>query len=189
MGGFTGCQGLSFTIANDFFSKNVLICCSDNATIVWKTSNLASIDLQSAHSLWDACFAVMDLWLKTSFVMFQANAASAGMSVSDECTMKFMELKRKRTYWYIISKIDEKLQQFTLEKTGDPGVSYEDFNCTNFLRRIADMGFMISTSPLRTTDRRAKSFSLDVKWFILWFGKTEIVKSFMLLFYFCHFIF
>jgi hypothetical protein len=77
--------------------------------------------------------------------------------------MKFMELKRKRTYWYIISKIDEKLQQFTLEKTGDPGVSYEDFNCTNFLRRIADMGFMISTSPLRTTDRRAKSFSLDVK--------------------------
>jgi hypothetical protein len=29
--------------------------------------------------------------------MFQANAASAGMSVSDECTLKFMELKRKKT--------------------------------------------------------------------------------------------
>jgi cofilin len=68
--------------------------------------------------------------LKTSFVKFEANAASAGMSVSDECTMKFMELKRKRTYWYIISRIDEKLQQITLEKTGAPSASYEDFNCT-----------------------------------------------------------
>jgi len=62
--------------------------------------------------------------------MFQANAASAGMSVSDECTLKFMELKSKKTYWYIISKIDEKLQQITLEKTGAPGASYGDFNCT-----------------------------------------------------------
>jgi hypothetical protein len=46
------------------------------------------------------------LVIENLFCMFQTNAASAGMSVSDECTLKFMELKRKKTYWYIISKID-----------------------------------------------------------------------------------
>jgi cofilin len=56
----------------------------------------------------------------------QANAAS-GMAVSDECKLKFMELKRKKTYRYIIFKIDEKAQQITLEKTGEPGESYEQF--------------------------------------------------------------
>ncbi|CAM6076419.1 unnamed protein product [Sphagnum tenellum] len=55
-----------------------------------------------------------------------ANSAS-GMSVSNDCKQKFMELKRKRTYRYIIFKIDEKLQQITLEKTGAPGASYEDY--------------------------------------------------------------
>ncbi|KAH8961125.1 hypothetical protein BDL97_05G034400 [Sphagnum fallax] len=55
-----------------------------------------------------------------------ANAAS-GMAVSDECKLKFMELKRKKTYRYIIFKIDEKAQQITLEKTGEPGESYEQF--------------------------------------------------------------
>jgi cofilin len=58
--------------------------------------------------------------------MLQANSTS-GMSVSDDCKQKFMELKRKKTYRYIIFKIDEKLQQITLEKTGVPGASYEDF--------------------------------------------------------------
>ncbi|CAK9877167.1 unnamed protein product [Sphagnum jensenii] len=55
-----------------------------------------------------------------------ANSAS-GMSVSDDCKQKFMELKRKKTYRYIIFKIDEKLQHITVEKTGVPGASYEDF--------------------------------------------------------------
>jgi len=56
----------------------------------------------------------------------QANAAS-GMAVSDDCKLKFMELKRKKTYRYIIFKIDEKAQQIILETTGGPEESYEDF--------------------------------------------------------------
>jgi cofilin len=58
--------------------------------------------------------------------MLQANSAS-GMSVSDDCKQKFMELKRKQTLRYIIFKIDGKLLQITLEKTAAPGGSYEDF--------------------------------------------------------------
>ncbi len=38
-----------------------------------------------------------------------------------------MELKRKKTYRYIIFKIDEKAQQIILEATGGPEESYEDF--------------------------------------------------------------
>ncbi|XP_047336860.1 actin-depolymerizing factor 7-like [Impatiens glandulifera] len=55
-----------------------------------------------------------------------ANAAS-GMAVDDECKLKFMELKTKRTYRYIIYKIEEKLKQVIVEKVGVPDQSYEDF--------------------------------------------------------------
>jgi cofilin len=59
-------------------------------------------------------------------VLVQANAAS-GMAVSDECKLKFMELKRKKTYRYIIFKIDQVAQQIILERTGGPEATYEDF--------------------------------------------------------------
>ncbi|KAG8084572.1 hypothetical protein GUJ93_ZPchr0010g7613 [Zizania palustris] len=51
----------------------------------------------------------------------QANAAS-GMVVDDECKLKFMELMKakKRTYRFIIYKIDER-------KIGEPILSYNDF--------------------------------------------------------------
>ncbi|XP_050238717.1 actin-depolymerizing factor 12-like [Mercurialis annua] len=54
-----------------------------------------------------------------------ANAAS-GMAVNDECKLKFRELK-KRNHRFIVFKIDEKIQQVTVEKVGDPQDSYDDF--------------------------------------------------------------
>ena len=55
-----------------------------------------------------------------------ANAAS-GMAVHDDCKLKFMELKAKRTYRSIVYKIEEKQKQVMVEKLGDPNQSYEDF--------------------------------------------------------------
>ena|SRR5574341_732204 len=55
-----------------------------------------------------------------------ANAAS-GMAVHDDCKLKFLELKTKRTYRYIVYKIEEKQKQVIVEKVGEPGQSYEDF--------------------------------------------------------------
>ncbi|KAJ9548290.1 hypothetical protein OSB04_020833 [Centaurea solstitialis] len=55
-----------------------------------------------------------------------ANAAS-GMAVHDECKLKFMELKAKRTYRFIVFKIEEKQKQVIVEKIGEPGQSHEDF--------------------------------------------------------------
>ncbi|KAI3508604.1 hypothetical protein L1887_23613 [Cichorium endivia] len=56
----------------------------------------------------------------------KANAAS-GMAVHDECKLKFLDLKAKRTFRFIIYKIEEKQKQVMVEKVGEPAESYEDF--------------------------------------------------------------
>ncbi|CAA0842593.1 Actin-depolymerizing factor 10 [Striga hermonthica] len=55
-----------------------------------------------------------------------ANSAS-GIAVSDECKMKFLELKAKRNHRYIVFKIDDVMQQVTVEKAGTASETYEDF--------------------------------------------------------------
>ncbi|MCO5594738.1 hypothetical protein L7F22_048771 [Adiantum nelumboides] len=55
-----------------------------------------------------------------------SNAAS-GMAVDDECKLKFLELKSKRLYRYIVYKIDDKTQKIVVEKLGGPDESYESF--------------------------------------------------------------
>ncbi|XP_071719790.1 actin-depolymerizing factor 1 [Rutidosis leptorrhynchoides] len=55
-----------------------------------------------------------------------ANAAS-GMAVHDECKLKFLELKAKRTYRYVVFKIEEKQKEVIVEKLGDPTETHEDF--------------------------------------------------------------
>ncbi|XP_078429372.1 actin-depolymerizing factor 7-like [Wolffia australiana] len=58
-----------------------------------------------------------------------ANAAS-GMAVNDDCKLKFQELKAKRTYRFIVFKIDEKQKQVVVEKLGEPALTYEDFTAS-----------------------------------------------------------
>ncbi|CAM9000610.1 unnamed protein product [Rhodiola kirilowii] len=48
-----------------------------------------------------------------------ANAAS-GMAVNDDCKLRFMELKAKRTYRFIVYKIEEKSKEVIVEKLGEP---------------------------------------------------------------------
>ncbi|KAB5540789.1 hypothetical protein DKX38_013763 [Salix brachista] len=59
----------------------------------------------------------------------QANAAS-GMAVHDDCMLKFMELKAKRTHRFIVYKIEEEQKQVIVEKLGEPAQSYEDFTAS-----------------------------------------------------------
>ncbi|RWW03642.1 hypothetical protein GW17_00033180 [Ensete ventricosum] len=65
-------------------------------------------------------------YLANIFRCLQANAAS-GMAVNDDCKLKFLELKAKRTYRFIVFKIDEKLKQVIVEKVGEPILGYDDF--------------------------------------------------------------
>lgn len=50
------------------------------------------------------------------------------MAVDDECKLKFLELKSKRNYRFIIYKIEG--QQVIVEKLGGPGESYENFTAS-----------------------------------------------------------
>ncbi|KAF3340235.1 Actin-depolymerizing factor [Carex littledalei] len=56
-----------------------------------------------------------------------ANSAS-GMAVHDDCKLRFLELKTKRNFRFIVFKIDEKIQQVAVEKLGQPEETYDDFS-------------------------------------------------------------
>ncbi|XP_021613332.2 actin-depolymerizing factor [Manihot esculenta] len=49
------------------------------------------------------------------------------MAVSDECKLKFLELKAKRNHRFIVFKINEENQQVKVETLGSPQASYDDF--------------------------------------------------------------
>ncbi|WOK97748.1 actin-depolymerizing factor 7 [Canna indica] len=49
------------------------------------------------------------------------------MAVNDDCKQNFLELKAKRTYRFIICKIDKKLKQVVVQKLGEPSLGYDDF--------------------------------------------------------------
>ncbi|KAM0869160.1 hypothetical protein ACQ4PT_040863 [Festuca glaucescens] len=56
----------------------------------------------------------------------KSNSAS-GMAVCDECKLKFQELKAKRSFRFIVFKINEKVQQVVVDRAGQPNESYDDF--------------------------------------------------------------
>ncbi|PAN50317.1 hypothetical protein PAHAL_9G512000 [Panicum hallii] len=54
-----------------------------------------------------------------------ANAAS-GMAVDDDCKRKFLELKAKRTYRFVVFRIDEKQKQVVVERLGEPNLPADE---------------------------------------------------------------
>uniref|UniRef100_B9HM63 ADF-H domain-containing protein n=5 Tax=Populus TaxID=3689 RepID=B9HM63_POPTR len=87
--------------------------------------------VQPPHSL-----LALDSLISFAYVIFfyqnrekMANAAS-GMAVHDDCKLKFLELKAKRTHRFIVFKIEEKQKQVIVEKLGKPTDSYEDFTAS-----------------------------------------------------------
>ncbi|KAL7597267.1 hypothetical protein Lser_V15G28754 [Lactuca serriola] len=48
-------------------------------------------------------------------------------SIRDDCNLKFMDLKAKRTFRFIIYKIEEKQKRVMVEKLGEPAETYDDF--------------------------------------------------------------
>ncbi|XP_062075013.1 uncharacterized protein LOC133779023 [Humulus lupulus] len=97
----------------------------------------------------------------------QANAAS-GMAVSDECKLKFLELKTKRNYRFIVFKIEN--QEVVVEKLGSPGDSYDAFTDSlpaNECRyAVYDFDF--------TTDENCQKSKI---FFVAWSPDTSRVRS------------
>ncbi|KAL8172484.1 hypothetical protein V2J09_024288 [Rumex salicifolius] len=102
----------------------------------------------------------------------QANAAS-GMAVDDECKLKFLELKSKRNYRFIVFKIEEKVQKVVVEKLGGPDESYDDFTSSlpadECRYCVFDYDF--------TTDEHCQKSKI---FFIAWSPDTSKVRSKML---------
>ncbi|KAJ0970198.1 hypothetical protein J5N97_023075 [Dioscorea zingiberensis] len=95
------------------------------------------------------------------------------MAVNDECKLKFLELKAKRNFRFIIFKIDEAIQQVTVERLGQPNESYDDFTAalpSNECRyAVFDFDFVTSENC-----QKSKIF------FIAWSPDTSKVRSKML---------
>ncbi|ESR52816.1 actin-depolymerizing factor 1 [Citrus sinensis] len=102
----------------------------------------------------------------------QANSSS-GMAVHDECKLKFLELKAKRSYRFIVFKIEEKIQQVTVEKLGEPNESYEDFTASlpadECRYAVYDFDF--------TTDENCQKSKI---FFVAWSPDTSRIRSKML---------
>ncbi|XP_002298043.1 PREDICTED: actin-depolymerizing factor isoform X1 [Populus euphratica] len=104
--------------------------------------------------------------------MAQANSAS-GMAVDDECKLRFMELKAKRSHRFIVFKIEEKIQQVVVETLGEPQQSYDDFTASlpaNECRyAVYDFDF--------TTDENVQKSKI---FFVAWSPDTSKIRSKML---------
>ncbi|KAH7672710.1 ADF/Cofilin protein [Dioscorea alata] len=101
-----------------------------------------------------------------------ANAAS-GMAVNDDCKLKFLDLKAKRTYRFIVYKIDEKQKEVVVEKLGEPAQSYEDFTAS---LPAAECRYAIYDYDFVTEENCQKSKIF----FIAWSPDTARVRSKML---------
>ncbi|XP_070031627.1 actin-depolymerizing factor 7-like isoform X2 [Nicotiana tomentosiformis] len=81
------------------------------------------------------------------------------MVVHDDCKLKFLELKSKRDYRYIVFKIES--QQVVVEKLGGPEESYEDF--TNSLP-ADECCYIVFDFDSITTENCQKSKIFFIAW-------------------------
>ncbi|KAA0048974.1 hypothetical protein IC582_012268 [Cucumis melo] len=99
--------------------------------------------------------------------------SSSGMAVHDECKLKFLDLKAKRKYRFIVFKIEEKMQQVTVEKVGGPDETYDDFTASipaNECRyAVYDFDF--------TTEENCQKSKI---YFIAWSPDSSRIRSKML---------
>ncbi|KAL0329776.1 UNVERIFIED_CONTAM: Actin-depolymerizing factor 1 [Sesamum radiatum] len=91
------------------------------------------------------------------------------MSVHDECKLRYLDLKAKRNYRFIIFKIEETIQQVVVEKLGQPDESYDDFSSSlpdDECRYVYDFDFITNENC-----QKSKIF------FIAWSPDTSRVRS------------
>ncbi|PKA53919.1 Actin-depolymerizing factor [Apostasia shenzhenica] len=95
------------------------------------------------------------------------------MAVDDECKLKFMELKAKRSFRFIVFKIEEKAMQITVDRAGQPDESYDDFTAClpadECRYAVFDFDFV--------TDENCQKSKI---FFIAWSPDTAKVRSKML---------
>ncbi|KAH7438792.1 hypothetical protein KP509_04G031400 [Ceratopteris richardii] len=83
------------------------------------------------------------------------------MAVDDDCKLRFLELKGKRTHRYIVYKIDDKVNKIVVEKLGGPDESYDSFTAS---LPEKDCRYAIYDYDFVTEDNCQKSKIFFVAW-------------------------
>ncbi|CAM8897139.1 unnamed protein product [Rhodiola kirilowii] len=63
-------------------------------------------------------------------MIFRLPNTSLGLDIAEHSKKTFLELQRKRSYRYVIFKIDEKKKELLVDKTGNPNESFDDFQAS-----------------------------------------------------------
>ncbi|KAJ4849341.1 hypothetical protein Tsubulata_010252 [Turnera subulata] len=99
--------------------------------------------------------------------------ASSGMAVNDECKLRFLELKAKRSYRFIVFKIEENIQQVVVEKCGNPNENYDAFTAS---LPANECRYAVFDFDFTTNENVSKSKIC----FVAWSPSTSRVRSKML---------
>ncbi|KAK3158667.1 hypothetical protein QOZ80_2AG0140050 [Eleusine coracana subsp. coracana] len=127
---------------------------------------------------WQAVQELRKMMLKRGLERKEENASTmsnsaSGMAVCDECKLKFQELKAKRSFRFIVFKINEKVQQVVVDRLGETGESYDDFTAClpadECRYAVFDFDFV--------TDENCQKSKI---FFISWSPDTSRVRSKML---------
>ena len=83
------------------------------------------------------------------------------MAVHDDCKLKFLDLKAKRTYRFIVYKIEEQQKQVVVEKFGKPTGSYEDFTAS---LPVNECRYAVYDFDFTTNENCQKSRIIFIAW-------------------------
>lgn len=88
------------------------------------------------------------------------------MAVNDECKLKFLDLKAKRSFRYIVFCIEEKIQQVKVDQVGHPDASYEDFTAC---LPANECRYAVFDFDFTTDENCQKSKIFFIAWYVEWF--------------------
>lgn len=107
--------------------------------------------------------------------MVQANSAS-GMHVDDECKLKFLELKAKRNFRFIVFKIEEKKMEVVIEKLGLPDDSYDDFAAS---MPANECRYAVYDFDFTTDENCQKSKIFFIAWYNLFIHSSTYIHIYL----------
>eukprot|EP00032_Breviata_anathema_P000196 JZ548444.1.p1 GENE.JZ548444.1~~JZ548444.1.p1 ORF type:complete len:138 (+),score=78.21 JZ548444.1:20-433(+) len=97
---------------------------------------------------------------------------SSGVQVADECVLKFQELKLNHSLRYVIFKMNDKMTEVVVEKTGEKTANYDAF--------VADLPNDDCRYAVYDFEYEAEGVTRNKILFVVWAPENSKIKSKML---------
>ena len=91
--------------------------------------------------------------------------------MADECKTKFLELKRRKVFRYIVFKMDAGAQRVAVEKVGGRHESYDDFTAS---LPNDDCRYAVYDFDFVTEDMCQKSKIFFIAWYVYMYGMSNM---------------